>query len=335
MPIFNSDKYLKRAIDSVLEQSYNNIELLLIDDGSTDFSGIICDKYVCEDSRVRVIHKKNGGVSTARNVGIECMGGYYCQFMDSDDYIPKNYIECLVNKMEEDLCDVVFCGVARVKDGQRREFFLNDDVLSVEQYIYELYLAKKFVTKSSCIGLYKTEIIKEYKLNFSEEIICGEDSLFVLQYISHVKRVGTINDVLYDYMYDNVHSATTAIYYDHFLVEQQRYDIANRLITNVEIKENVAQFYMDNEIREIVQYIKYSQDKIPFQLSRLKDFVNNANNQYAINYYKRDSKKKSLWIPITIREKRVLGLFLLLRRRSSKMAFKASTIRSIYKRTIE
>ena len=134
MPIYNSEKYLQRAIDSVLKQTYTNIELILVDDGSTDNSAQICDAYFNKDSRIKVIHKENGGVSTARNCGIENMQGEYCLFMDSDDILPSEHITCMIKKVVEEKCDVAFCGVARVKDDERREFYLDDSVLSVAQY---------------------------------------------------------------------------------------------------------------------------------------------------------------------------------------------------------
>ena len=99
IPIYNSEKYLKKCIDSILEQKYNNLEIILINDGSTDNSGKICDRLAIEDKRIKVIHKLNEGVSIARNKGLEMAKGEYIFFIDSDDYIDENIISLL--KMEK------------------------------------------------------------------------------------------------------------------------------------------------------------------------------------------------------------------------------------------
>lgn len=96
VPIYNAEKHLNRCIQSIINQTYTNIELLLIDDGSKDSSGEICDKYAASDERIRVFHKKNGGVSSARNVGLDNATGYYIAFVDSDDYLMPNAYEILI-----------------------------------------------------------------------------------------------------------------------------------------------------------------------------------------------------------------------------------------------
>ncbi len=100
IPVYNVEKYLKRCIDSVIKQTYNNIEIILVDDGSTDSSGIICDNLKNKDTRIKVIHKKNGGLSDARNVGIDNSNGEYLSFIDSDDYVEENYISLLYNTLK-------------------------------------------------------------------------------------------------------------------------------------------------------------------------------------------------------------------------------------------
>ena len=97
IPIYNSEKYLKKCIDSILEQKYNNLEIILINDGSTDNSGKICDSLAIEDKRIKVIHKLNEGVSIARNKGLEMAKGEYIFFIDSDDYIDENIIKDMIS----------------------------------------------------------------------------------------------------------------------------------------------------------------------------------------------------------------------------------------------
>ena len=106
IPIYNSEKYLKKCIDSILEQKYNNLEIILINDGSTDNSGKICDRLAIEDKRIKVIHKLNEGVSIARNKGLEMAKGEYIFFIDSDDYIDENTLSVNVNRLRKKLKEI-------------------------------------------------------------------------------------------------------------------------------------------------------------------------------------------------------------------------------------
>ena len=109
VPVYNSEKYLKRCIDSILNQTYKAIELILVDDGSPDNCGKICDEYAKKDKRVRVIHKTNAGVSAARNSGLEIASGNYATFVDSDDYIEPEMYGNMMEKVHQYNCDVVMC----------------------------------------------------------------------------------------------------------------------------------------------------------------------------------------------------------------------------------
>ena len=110
IPVYNVEKYLRRCLDSILAQTYSNIEILLIDDGSTDQSGRICDEFAKLDSRVHVFHKGNGGVSTARNLGIDKAKGEYLTFVDSDDYVDSDYVEYLYHLISTQKCLIALCG---------------------------------------------------------------------------------------------------------------------------------------------------------------------------------------------------------------------------------
>ena len=118
IPVYNVEKYLRECIDSVLNQSYQNLEIILVDDGSTDSSGEICDEYEKQDIRIRVIHQKNQGLSGARNTGFQNANGEYVYFLDSDDWIVPEAIKCLVKRAEEESADVVFFEAFSFEDGK-------------------------------------------------------------------------------------------------------------------------------------------------------------------------------------------------------------------------
>jgi len=116
VPVYNVEKYLEKCIDSILSQTFKNFEVILVDDGSTDSCGIICDKYERLDNRVKVIHKTNGGLSSARNFGLEIAGGEYVVFVDSDDWIDENMCQELYNEAKENNADIVQCKFIKAYD---------------------------------------------------------------------------------------------------------------------------------------------------------------------------------------------------------------------------
>ena len=116
VPVYNVQEYLTKCVDSILIQDFRDFELILIDDGSTDQSGLICENYLKMDGRVKVIHKENGGLSDARNVGLDCATGDFVTFIDSDDYIEYNYLERLYNESCNTDADVVICNFYRYYD---------------------------------------------------------------------------------------------------------------------------------------------------------------------------------------------------------------------------
>ena len=160
LPIYNVEKYLARAVESVSNQTYTNLEIILVDDGSTDSSGKICDDMSLRDNRIKVIHKPNGGVSDARNVGKKLAIGKYILFVDPDDYIDEKMIEVLVNNIQEYDADVSCCQYMDVYDnnsfpqyGDVRIKKLINRGEFLKEYLYDTY-----ITASVCTKLMKREI---------------------------------------------------------------------------------------------------------------------------------------------------------------------------------
>lgn len=110
VPIYNVEKYLQKCVDSILCQTYKNLEIILVNDGSPDNCPAICDEYAKKDKRIKVIHKQNGGVSSARNAGLDVATGKYVQFVDSDDWVEPEYSKTMINLIEENNCDLGICG---------------------------------------------------------------------------------------------------------------------------------------------------------------------------------------------------------------------------------
>jgi len=210
MPVYNiEEKYLKRAIDSVLGQTYQNFELILVDDGSTDDSGKICDDYTF-DNRVRVIHKENGGVSSARNIGLDSVTGDYVAFCDGDDVVDKTMYEKLVKKLEETGSDVSMCGYKELyEDGSEKPVNENNLVKVTSGNIVEFMLTPEVRENASekytdnIMGtvwrvLFKKEVVANLRF---KPIAIREDLLFLIELFKNNLSISVVDEQLYSYFF--------------------------------------------------------------------------------------------------------------------------------------
>lgn len=194
VPIYKAEKYLRRCIDSILAQTYTDFELLLIDDGSPDRSGEICDEYAKQDSRVRVFHKPNGGVSSARNLGLDNAKGEWITFVDADDWVELNYLD---NLLLSDNADMVIGGVCCCSSGRLLEF--DDKIYSGNALLNFINRNKGYKANPPWGNLLRSSLIKDKNIRFDEVIRFGEDAVFNLQYLCHCKLVCTTSNCDYNY----------------------------------------------------------------------------------------------------------------------------------------
>lgn len=202
VPVYNVEKYLHECIDSIIAQTYKNIEILLIDDGSTDSSGSICDEYSLNDSRLRVFHKKNEGVSVARNIGIDNANGEYCMFVDADDYIHPRACELLVSTIIEERANVIFAKYLKVEKVVKFEQALNYNKLyslGRDDALLKILDIENVEGINAVAKLYKTEIIKKH--HFLNGYPLGEDQEFIFSIFQDFDRVTFIDACVYFYMY--------------------------------------------------------------------------------------------------------------------------------------
>ena len=199
VPVYKVEKYLKKCIESIISQSYKNLEIILVDDGSPDNCGKICDEYIQKDKRIKVIHKKNGGLSSARNAGLNIATGDYIGFVDSDDWIEfdmyKKMIECILKQN----VDVVQCGmILNYENSEKKDFILNN-IKNCHSPI-ESYLSDN-IRPEVCNKLYKRSIIGTTR--FNEDTKFGEDVEFNYFIFKKVKRFIEINFYGYNYLKRN------------------------------------------------------------------------------------------------------------------------------------
>ena len=221
VPVYNVESYLKSCIGSLFAQTYRNIEILLIDDGSTDQSGNICDAYAQKDDRIRVFHTENQGVSAARNRGIEEAAGKYLIFVDSDDTIHSRLVECYMQCVDSD--SVLLCGMTESEEElrQMKPDNLNQRIRKYDREHFSLIYAENQIN-SPVNKLYELNILKKYQIHFPTDKNMGEDLLFNLDYLRHAPEQYRLMDLpFYYYRQERAGSLTTGYRADLFQIQQE------------------------------------------------------------------------------------------------------------------
>lgn len=200
VPVYNSEQQLRRCIDSLLSQNYYNIEIILINDGSTDNSLAIANEYESKDGRVKVYDQINGGVSHARNLGLSKANGDYICFVDSDDYVECDYVSNFITGLDEDI-DLVFQGLNEIHlDKSVRRIIPEEAYYSYAEVLDGISdINKHRMFGYVCNKLYRTSIIKEKNLRFREDITISEDRIFALQYLHYVRNMQVVAASAYNY----------------------------------------------------------------------------------------------------------------------------------------
>lgn len=193
VPVYNTKKWLPRCIDSILAQTFTDFELILVNDGSTDYSGKICDSYAATDQRIRVMHKSNGGVSSARNAALDIVKGQYIAFIDADDYIDMDYLAA----MWEYGSDIIISGAKineltiKPSECENLKFHQYNDFLNN-------FFDKPYV-RAPWAKLYSRQIIQNHHIRFDERIRWGEDYIFFLEALTHSQSISLHPDAMYHY----------------------------------------------------------------------------------------------------------------------------------------
>ena len=219
VPVYNTAKYLCRCLDSILQQSFNDFEVLLVDDGSTDGSGDICDEYAVKDSRVRVFHKENGGVALAREIGNENAVGFYSIHVDSDDWIEKKMLERMYEEAQISHWDVLIADFYNDDKGETIYIHQQPSASNSEQVLKDILQNKLF--GSLWHKLIRHSLYREYNIHFIEEINYCEDVLVLVQLLQHSVRVGFMNEAFYHYDFSNTNSITRNYTINTFRMRKQ------------------------------------------------------------------------------------------------------------------
>lgn len=202
VPVYKvPEEYLRKCIESILNQSLRELEIILVDDGSPDNCGIICDEYAKKDSRINVIHKKNEGVSLARNIGISKARGKYISFVDSDDWIENDFYEKIFEYAIDNDIDIAISGFVKEINGKSHEVLKKEksQIFTRQEAQYRL-LDRKIYVWGLWDKIYKTKLIKG-KVFFDKTLDMGEDLDFIWKVLEKSKKIGYISLNKYHYMY--------------------------------------------------------------------------------------------------------------------------------------
>ncbi len=204
IPMYNSEKTIRHCLQSVICQTYNNIEIIIIDDGSTDASQQIVNEFSEKDPRIKYVRQPNGGVSRARNHGIDISEGRFICFIDSDDAVQKDYIQMMYEKISEIKSDFVICGYKEIEGEIAVDRLLADEDINKLQGTpkMDLWILRSFIS-APWAKLFSMEIIKKHNLCFREDMTIAEDQYFNYHYLTYCKKISYINSPSYVY-YNNV-----------------------------------------------------------------------------------------------------------------------------------
>lgn len=284
VPVYNTGKYLYKCLDSILNQTMQEIELILVDDGSDDNSGAICDFYSERDKRVRVIHKKNEGVSIARNVGMQAAKGEYIGFVDSDDWIEKEMYQEMYYYAKNKEADIVMCDACTIYDNNKKEAdtisSLNESVLLNKKEITPFCLRE--IAGSACRCIYKKQVLEAHAVQFPVGLPLSEDRIFNLNAMGNSESFYYLKKAYYN-RYVRIGSAVSKYYTDLLeITNQYRREVLNVIERLWENDKSYRQVYNQQFLVTYMSnvynlYNVGSTLKLGEKRTKLKELVSNQN----------------------------------------------------------
>lgn len=303
IPVYKVELFLTKCIESILCQTYSNFELILVNDGSPDNSGKICEEFAERDSRIIVIHKCNGGVSSARNIGIEVSKGDWLCFVDGDDYVIPTYLEDFIEKSEAS--ELVMQGYQKI---YRDEvvFAVSFDKLQSSKFEAILeYSEKKHIINSPCFKLFLRSIVIDNNIRFDTNISYGEDHLFSLTYIACIDKVTYSTSSGYNYVISDSESLTRRrVPYQQMIYYTEELDkIINQLLSkhDSEKLKNAFMLTREDNIFRTLRYFFLSDYKFSdystmlngLRLMKIKNFSKSSKRNLIVNLIKYTSHRFS------------------------------------------
>lgn len=270
IPIYNTDKYLRRCIDSVLNQNFEDYEILLIDDGSTDNCGLICDEYKSKSDKIKVIHTTHGGVSSACNCGIEHSDGEYLMFCDSDDYVEPDWIPTLYCAIKDNPDNFVFCAFYNDDINESRSVHLSNGDYYSRYSIDDYYLMyQKGFSAYRWIRIFRKDKVSA-AIRFDESICVGEDVLFNIEYLKTCSSFLYVDKPLYHWVNNGNESLSRAYHAKYYDDIKMLYFPRASVIANKDLQN----FYNDYFYRFYACIDVVNDDRNTMSESEKKAYIN-------------------------------------------------------------
>ncbi|WP_214760008.1 glycosyltransferase family A protein [Exiguobacterium sp. s146] len=303
VPVYNSENFLFENISSILNQTYYNIEVLLINDGSSDRSLSICKELAQKDQRIFVINQENKGVSAARNKGLEIAQGHYILFVDSDDILEKNMIMGLLRGFENNI-DLVICGynvqhLSKEKKVKNEKIIFERKIVSVEDISRNYWeYFRKGAINPLWNKLFKSSIIKNEGLKFPENIKMGEDGYFVVNYLKSCQNIMFTNDIYYNYMV-YPYQSSQKIFPDYYEMMRINFGMIESFLNQYNGLDNEQNFkYHQNELFKVLKHsiVSIEKSKQIDKKHNIKYILNENEVTRKISYQNISSKRNKLFL---------------------------------------
>lgn len=317
VPIYNSEKTIKRCIESLLNQTYKNLEIILVNDGSTDKSKEICKFYYNKYSNIKVINKENSGVSSSRNVGINSSKGKYILFCDADDFVELDWCYSLYENIKKEECELSICGYSSYNEKMNLEKINIYDENLYCSYIYPkefIKLRKKSMLNSVWNKMFIADIIKLNNIKF-KDIALGEDTIFVLNYICKIKKISIINKSLYNYLSCNSQSLSKKYNKDLYYCYKSIFDSIKNLAEVSGLKPNeYYQEYYTSYFKAMIAVLENTENELNTDSFYKKiryntKIINDIDFKKSIKYANLEDYNKSYLLALKSRIYIVLYLF--------------------------
>ena len=284
VPVYKVENYLDECVASIVKQTYRNIEIILVDDGSPDNCPKMCDEWAKKDDRVKVIHKANGGVSSARNVGIEQAQGEYICFVDSDDYILEDYCEKMLNEMNKHNADIVICDL--LDNGVPEYKLISTLVLDMANKDNFIDVYKNYQFLSPVNKLFKKDLIKT---KFPVGVKYGEDEIFNLAYFDNVAKVAVIPDALYFYRYNPqsvTHENSEKLLIERAKNTKNKFTLLNSILKDESLAKYYATYMTIYNIQKYIHEMQTQKIKSKEIENVIEKIMANADVYYTVQLYK-------------------------------------------------
>lgn len=274
IPVYKAEKYLDKCVESIVNQTYKNLEIILVDDGSPDNCPKMCDDWSKRDKRIKVIHKENSGVSSARNIGIDNSNGSFISFVDADDYVEEEYIELMYEVMIKKNSNYVCCGYKKIYSSRIEEINYNGEIkgYSSKEYI------KALLNVQNGYGFVHMKLINRASIGdirFNENLLVGEDALFNIQLCNKIDKAIIYNNPLYNYRINQnsvvrKYDSNYVKKYTASMVEMKNY--INKNFDSKIIQQNLFNYIAYHLMLICVNYCYHPENKNKF--NSLKEVCN-------------------------------------------------------------